>query len=101
MTSPVYLDHNASTPMDPVVTDVMTKAMRTHFANPSSGEHAVGAAAARAVEHARETIATAVGARPSEIIFCSGSTEANNLALHGRIPRFERHRKGPNRYLRD
>ena len=53
MTSPVYLDHNASTPMDPVVIDVMTEAMHTHFANPSSGEHAAGAAASQAVEHAR------------------------------------------------
>ena len=86
MTSPVYLDHNASTPMDPVVIDVMTEAIHTHFANPSSGEHAAGAAASQAVEHARETIAKAIGARPTEIIFCSGSTEANNLALMGAFP---------------
>ena len=86
MTRPVYLDHNASTPMDPVVIDVMTEAIHTHFANPSSGEHAAGAAASQAVEHARETIAKAVGARPAEIIFCSGSTEANNLALMGAFP---------------
>ena len=86
MTSPVYLDHNASTPIDPVVIDVMTEAMHTHFANPSSGEHAAGAAASQAVEHARETIAKVIGARPVEIIFCSGSTEANNLALMGTFP---------------
>ncbi len=86
MTSPVYLDHNASTPMDSVVIDVMTEAIRTHFANPSSGEHAAGAAASQAVEHARGTIAKAIGARPTEIIFCSGSTEANNLALMGAFP---------------
>lgn len=86
MTSPVYLDHNASTPMDPVVIDVMMKAMHNHFANPSSGEHVAGAAASLAVEHARETIARAIGARPTEIIFCSGSTEANNLALMGAFP---------------
>lgn len=86
MTRPVYLDHNASTPMDPVVIDVMTEAMHTHFANPSSGEHLAGAAALQAVEHARGTIAKAVGARSTEIIFCSGSTEANNLALMGAFP---------------
>ena len=83
MTRPIYLDHNASTPMDPVVIDVMTDAIRTHFANPSSGEHVAGAAASQAVELARESIAKAIGARPAEIIFCSGSTEANNLALIG------------------
>lgn len=86
MTSPVYLDHNASTPMDPAVIDIMTEAMQTHFANPSSGEHMAGAAASQAVEHARGTIAKAVGARPPEVIFCSGSTEANNLALMGAFP---------------
>ena len=86
MTTPVYLDHNASTPMDPLVIDVMTEAMHTHFANPSSGEHAAGAAASQAVEHAREVISEAIGARPTEIIFCSGSTEANNLALIGAFP---------------
>ena len=86
MTNPVYLDHNASTPMDPVVIDAMTEAMHTHFANPSSGEHAAGAAASQAVEHARGIIANAIGARPREIIFCSGSTEANNLALLGVFP---------------
>ena len=86
MTHPVYLDHNASTPMDPVVIDVMTEAIHTHFANPSSGEHVAGASASQAVEHARETIAKAIGARPAEIFFCSGSTEANNLALMGAFP---------------
>ena len=86
MTGPVYLDHNASTPMDPVVIDVMTEAMHTHFANPSSGEHVAGAAASQAVEHARATVARVIGARPTEIIFCSGSTEANNLALMGAFP---------------
>ncbi len=83
MTRPIYLDHNASTPMDPVVIDVMTDAIHTHFANPSSGEHVAGAAASQAVELARESIAKAIGARPAEIIFCSGSTEANNLAIIG------------------
>lgn len=86
MTNPVYLDHNASTPMDPVVIDVMTEAMHTHVANPSSGEHSAGAIASQAIEHARGSIAWAIGARPAEIIFCSGSTEANNLALMGAFP---------------
>ena len=86
MTSPVYLDHNASTPMDLAVIKVMTEAMHIHFANPSSDKHVTGAAASQVVEHARETIAKAIGARPPEIIFCSGATEANNLALMGSFP---------------
>lgn len=86
MTSLVYLDHNASTPLDPDVIEVMTEAMRTHYANPSSGEHLPGAAASEAIELSRETIARAIGARPVEIIFCGGSTEANNLALIGAFP---------------
>ncbi|MCO6185212.1 cysteine desulfurase family protein [Rhizobium sp. L1K21] len=86
MTGPVYLDHNASTPIDPAVIEVMMEAMRTHYANPSSGEHLPGATASEAIERAREIIATAIGARSSEIIFCGGSTEANNLALLGAFP---------------
>ena len=93
MTGPVYLDHNASTPIDPIVIDVMTEAMHTHFANPSSGEHVAGAAASQAVEHARGIIADAIGARPTEIVFCSGSTEANNLALLGTFPALKAARK--------
>ena len=72
--------------MDPIVIDMMSKSMQTHFANPSSSEHTAGAAASQMIEKARETIAKAICARSSEIIFCSGSTEANNLALMGSFP---------------
>ena len=86
MVSAVYLDHNASTPMDPAVVEGMNDAMLSLWANPSSSEHSAGAKAAEAVEKAREQIASLIGARPQEIIFCSGSTEANNLALIGSFP---------------
>jgi cysteine desulfurase len=84
--SPVYLDNNASTQMDPTVIDVMTAGMRQFHANPSSSEHVAGAEAMQAVEVAREAIAAGIGARPPEITFCAGSTEANNLALLGAFP---------------
>lgn len=90
MTGPIYLDHNASTPMDPMVINAMTDAMARFVANPSSSEHAAGAAASAVVEEARTTIAAAVGARTPEIIFCSGSTEANNLALIGAFPNLQK-----------
>lgn len=79
----VYMDNNASTPMDPAVIDEMTSVMRALWANPSSNEHSAGSNAANVVENARQRIAQYVRARPQEIIFCSGSTEANNLALIG------------------
>ena len=83
MTTPIYLDHNASTPTEPSVIEAMTKAMEYLWANPSSSEHSAGAAAAAAVEKARESIAATINCRAKEIVFCSGSTEANNLALFG------------------
>ena len=83
MCSAVYMDHNASTPIDSNVIDGMNKVMHFDWANPSSTEHSAGARAASAVEGSRDQIAKIIGARPQEIIFCSGATEANNLALVG------------------
>lgn len=80
---PIYLDHNATTPVDPLVFDAMEPFFTRHFGNPSSVEHAHGNAAYRAVEKAREQVAELIGARPNEIIFTSGCTEANNLAILG------------------
>jgi cysteine desulfurase len=78
---PVYLDHAASTPMYPEAVVAMT-AQLTHLGNPSS-LHAAGRAARRVVEESRETIAQALNCRPGEVVFTSGGTESDNLALKG------------------
>jgi len=77
-----YLDHAATTPVLPEVTDLMVKVLREDFGNPSS-VHAAGRRAKELVEDAREQVAAAVGARPDEIVFTGGGTEADNLALKG------------------
>ncbi|MFO7652253.1 MAG: cysteine desulfurase family protein [Candidatus Krumholzibacteriia bacterium] len=81
--TPVYLDHNATTPMDPRVLDLQQEVARTHFGNPASAHHAFGWAAARLVEEARAEVAGLVGVTPREIIFTSGATEAAALAVLG------------------
>ena len=81
MSTPVYLDHAATTPMSPAALDAYTRHARI-TGNPSS-LHAAGRAARRVVEESRETIAAAVGAHPSEVIFTSGGTETDNLAIKG------------------
>ncbi len=78
----VYLDNNASTPVDPEVSDAMHSALRLHFGNPSSG-HETGVRAREAVEKARVQVAALLGAAPQEIFFTSGGTESNNLAIIG------------------
>jgi len=80
----IYLDNAATTPLDPAVREAMLAHLGTEdgFANPAS-EHAPGDAAAEAVEAAREQVAATVGAEPAEIVFTSGATEANNLAIKG------------------
>jgi cysteine desulfurase len=80
-TSPVYLDHAATTPMRPVAIAAMTEEL-AQLGNPSS-LHAAGRRARRVVEESREQLAEVFGARPSEIIFTSGGTEADNLAVKG------------------
>ncbi|MCP4292908.1 MAG: cysteine desulfurase [bacterium] len=80
---PVYLDFQASCPMDPAVLEVLQRVQRDHFGNPSSNGHSFGWAAQTLVENARKQVADLVGAREKEIIFTSGATEANNLALLG------------------
>lgn len=81
--TPVYLDHNATTPLDPRVLEVLHAAQREHFGNPASSNHALGWAAAGIVEQARQQVADLIGATAREIIFTSGATEADNLALLG------------------
>jgi cysteine desulfurase len=80
----IYLDHNASTPCDPRVVEAMTPYLTRVFANPSSRNHGPGREAAQALEEARAAVARALGARSAtEIVFTSGATESNNLALRG------------------
>jgi cysteine desulfurase len=78
----VYLDHNATTPLDPAVFDAMQPFLRERFGNPSS-THRAGRLAHDAVELARAQVAALINARPEEVVFTSGGTEANNLALKG------------------
>jgi cysteine desulfurase len=80
---PVYLDHHATTPLDPRVLEAMLPYFTESFGNPHSAQHAYGWAAAAAVEEARREVAALIGARPEEIVFTSGATEANNLAIRG------------------
>jgi cysteine desulfurase len=79
----LYLDHNATTPIDPRVRAAMLPYLDELFGNPSSIEHAHGHIAGQAVDRARQQVADAIGARPSEILFTGGCTEANNLAVLG------------------
>lgn len=78
----IYLDHNATTPILPEVVDAMLPFLRDHFGNPSSG-HALGRRARAAVDMARSQVAALLGSSDDEIVFTSGGTEANNLAIRG------------------
>jgi cysteine desulfurase len=84
--SPIYLDHNATTPIHPIVLEAMLPYLRKHFGNPSSG-HVYGQCARAAVERAREQVASLLACEPDEIAFTSGGTEANNLAIRGVLER--------------
>ena len=83
MNNSVYLDHNATTPVDPRVLQKMLPFFTENYANPSSASHIAGRRARDVVERSRATIAAGIGAQPEEIVFTSGATEANNTVICG------------------
>ena len=80
---PIYMDYSATNPCDPRVVDAMIPWLREHFGNPASRSHAWGWEAEAVVEKSREQVAALIGADPREIVWTSGATESNNLALKG------------------
>ena len=82
MNEPIYLDYNATTPIDPRVREAMMPCIREHYGNPSSG-HSLGRRAAAVIVNAREQVADLLGADPDEIVFTGGGSESNNTVLKG------------------
>ncbi|OBS65378.1 hypothetical protein A6R68_06095 [Neotoma lepida] len=89
---PLYMDVQATTPLDPRVLDAMLPYLVNYYGNPHSRTHAYGWESEAAMERARQQVATLIGADPREIIFTSGATESNNIAIKG-VARFYRSRK--------
>lgn len=88
MNKPIYFDYNATTPTDPLVLEAMLPYFTMDFGNPSSNSHEYGWEASRKVTHSRKTLADMLGAQSKEIVFTSGATESNNLAILGYMQNF-------------
>lgn len=80
---PIYLDNQATTPLDPRVLDSMLPFMTNHYGNPHSRSHSYGWETEKACENAREQVANLINCTSKEVIFTSGATESNNLAIKG------------------
>lgn len=93
MNKPIYLDYNATTPVDPAVLEAMQPYFQQHFGNAASTSHAYGWEADMAVSKARKQVADLIGAKPREIVFTSGATESNNICIQGIVRPFLRQRK--------
>jgi cysteine desulfurase len=89
----IFLDHHATTPCDPQVINTMMPFITDNFVNPSNHLHYLGRMAHSAVENAREKVATLINARPSQVIFTSGATESNNLAILGAVRAYAGNRR--------
>ena len=94
---PIYLDYNATTPIDPEVAAAMLPYIREHFGNPSS-THAYGIEARKGVEKARGQVAALLNCSPAEVLFTSGGTESNNHAIKG-AARAHRSKGKPHHHL--
>jgi cysteine desulfurase len=94
VSTPIYLDHHATTPVDKKVVEEMTPYFTENYGNPASEDHIFGAKAKQAVNQARERISEAVNCREEEIIFTSGATESDNLAIRGAADYAADHDKG-------
>jgi cysteine desulfurase len=90
----IYFDHNATTPLHPAVLEAMLPYLTAEFGNPSSA-HRFGQRASQAIEGARESVAALIGERPSEIVFTSGGTEADNAAIFGVVEHALREQRNP------
>jgi len=93
VSTPVYMDNHATTRVDPRVVDAMLPILSEHYGNPSSTSHVFGWDSREAVDKAREQVASALGASRREIVFTSGATESNNLAIRGVARRMQREGK--------